>query len=222
MNKFRFIGDIHANRQKYLSLIEGCDYSLQVGDLDIFGFDWLVKEGVDPDRHKFIGGNHDNYDVIKDSPHYLGDFGLWNTPIGEIFFVRGAWSIDRKFRTIGVDWWAEEELNYQQCLDAIEFYAEKKPKIVVSHACPTNMIQHVTSPEGAKYFGYDQAIIRTKTDEMLHNMLLRHVPETHIFGHYHRFFDGFANGLTGEIGIAGEGMTHYHCLPIDGVLDFDF
>ena len=236
--KLRLIGDIHSNRKKYLSLINGAEYSLQVGDLDIFGFDWLATEGVDSEKHKFIGGNHDNYNKI-DVPHNLGDFGTWSVPdFGDIFFVRGAWSIDQKWRNVGIDWWAEEEMSYARCQEAIQLFAEIKPSILVSHACPTNIIQHVTHPEGARRFGHEKAIMETKTDNMLQSMLCYHKPKLHVFGHYHKKFDGLVDGLSGspvdkdwtQSAIScGEwrrknyelGYTRYVCLPEFGTLELD-
>jgi len=227
--KLRLIGDIHSKRGKYLSLIDGAEYSLQVGDLDIRGFDWMTEAGVDPERHKFIGGNHDNYDVISTSPHSLGDFGVWSIPnFGDIFFVRGAWSIDQKRRTIGIDWWADEELSRQKCEEAIELYAQVKPKILVSHACPTNVIQWIADPSVARNWGFEQSVIRTKTDEMLQAMLCHHLPRLHVFGHYHRAFDGWIDGRSG-MSLASDmsdvrdmnEYTRYVCLPEFGILELD-
>jgi len=228
--KLRLIGDIHTNRKKYLSLIHGAEYSLQVGDLDILGFDWMTEEGVDPEFHKFVGGNHDNYDVIGRSPHHLGDFGVWSIPnFGDIFFVRGAWSIDQKWREFGIDWWPDEELSYQKCEEAIELYKEVKPKILVTHACPSNIIKFVTGPDGALRFGFDRPIINTKTDQMLQAMLDHHLPRLHVFGHYHQYFDGWVNGRLG-IELDKDSpvdkqhtadYTRYVCLPEFGTMELD-
>lgn len=225
MSKLRIIGDVHSKRNKYLSLIEGAEYSLQVGDLDIVGFDWLAEAGVDPEHHKFIGGNHDNYDRI-DVPHNLGDFGVWSVPnFGEVFFVRGAWSIDRKRRTFGLDWWHAEELSHQKCEEAIELYAQVKPKILISHACPTNIVGLVADPQVALNWGFSQSVIRTRTDEMLQAMLDHHLPRLHVFGHYHRAYDRWVDGRSGEEMVEGNldksGYTRYICLPEFGVLDLD-
>lgn len=220
----RLIGDIHTNRKKYLSLIEGAEYSLQVGDLDILGFDWLIKEGVDSEHHKFIGGNHDNYDRINEVPHNLGDFGVWSVCGLNIFFVRGAWSIDLNYRTAGVDWWPEEELAYDKCKEAIELYDKMRPDIVVSHAAPTNVIQYITNPEFARNFGFDPGVLKTRTDEMLHQMVEIHAPKVHIFGHYHRRFDCFVDGRTGvksTAEIQPDGCTRYICLPEFGTIEID-
>jgi hypothetical protein len=159
MKKFlRLIGDAHCKRVNYLKLIEKAEYSLQVGDLDIYHYHWLESAGVDPERHRFIAGNHDNYDLIGESPHCLGDFGVWSVPgFGDIFFVRGAWSIDFQRRTPGLDWWPEEELSEGKCAEALSLYEQVKPKIVVSHACPRNIIPWISDGRVAWSWGFDPA-----------------------------------------------------------------
>jgi hypothetical protein len=226
----RIIGDIHGNYKQHLKLIEGADYSLQLGDLG-FDYQYLIDNNVDPDRHKFFGGNHDNYDKISESPHNLGDFGVWSVPnFGDIFFVRGAWSIDWKYRIIGLSWWHDEELSLKKLDEAIELYSQVKPKILITHACPKNIVKFVTDPEVTRSFGYEQSEISTKTDEMLQIMLQHHIPKLHVFGHFHCNFDKW---IDGRCGIERDSVdkdndtdyTRYVCLPEFGVLeldDFDF
>lgn len=92
------IGDCHSERNAYLHMIRECEYSIQIGDLD-FDYDWLVSKGVDVSRHRWLPGNHDNYDLAFASPHCLGDFGTHSVPeFGDVFYVRGAWSIDHMAR----------------------------------------------------------------------------------------------------------------------------
>ena len=206
--QMRFIGDMHCQNEKYLTKLDGVPYSLQVGDLSIFGFDFLTESGVEVERHKFIGGNHDNYNVIKESPHNLGDYGVWSVPeFGDIFYIRGAWSIDKKARTPGLDWWPEEELTNEECEKALELYKEVKPKFVVSHECPLDIVQFVTNPMMTHNWGFSQSVIHTNTNRILQRMREYHAPKMHIFGHYHRKLDIVAN------------ECRYVCLPEFGVLD---
>ena len=206
--QLRLIGDMHSQNELYLQKLDGIPYSLQVGDLSIYGFDFLTECGVEPEKHKFIGGNHDNYNVIGDSPHHLGDYGVWSVPeFGDIFYIRGAWSIDKKFRTPGLDWWPEEELTHEECEKALELYKEVKPKFVVSHECPLDIVQFVTNPIFAHNMGFSNSIIHTNTNVILQRMREFHAPKIHVFGHYHKKLDIVANGVR------------YVCLPEFGVLD---
>ena len=206
--QLRIIGDVHCKNEQYLRLLNGIPYTFQVGDMSIYGFDFLVNEGIEEDRHRFIGGNHDNYNKIGDSPHCLGDYGVWSVPeFGDVFYIRGAWSIDDKSRRIGLDWWPEEELTNEECEKALELYKEVCPKLVVSHECPLDIVQFVTSPMMAHSWGFTNSIIQTNTNRILQRMREYHAPKLHVFGHYHQKLDIMANDVR------------YVCLPELGVLD---
>lgn len=117
----------------------------------------------------------------KLSRHFLKDFGTWEVPdFGTIFYVRGAWSIDKDWRTNNVSWWEDEELTYQQCVNAIEAYEKLKPDFVVTHTVPESIIRYIPFN---RMFG-DQ-IYRNRTEQMLENMYQLHQPKKWIFGHWH-------------------------------------
>jgi hypothetical protein len=204
----RLVGDVHGKRRSYLKLLEGADYSLQIGDMDISGYYWLDDASVDPHRHKFIGGNHDNYDLIQDSAHNLGDFGIWSVPnFGDIFYVRGAWSIDRKCRRFKIDWWPEEELTHRQCEQCLDLYEHAKPKMLVTHDCPTSIIDRFCNGEVARSWGYETSVIPTLTGSLLDEMRKSHKPKVHIFGHHHVQFDQVID------------ETRFICLPELATMD---
>jgi|APSaa5957512535_1039671.scaffolds.fasta_scaffold165476_1 hypothetical protein len=207
-SQLRLIGDVHGKHDKYLYLLEENEapYTLQVGD---FGFHYNTFDEHDiKENHCFIGGNHDNYDLIDDCPNHLGDFGVWSVPdMGDVFYIRGGWSIDKAFRSPGVSWWPDEELSQDKCEEALELYKEVKPKFVVSHECPLDIVQFVTNPQFAKDMGHDSGIIMTKTNRILLRMREFHAPKMHVFGHYHKHLDIVANEVR------------YVCLPELGTLD---
>jgi len=190
-SKFIIVGDVHGMTDKYAEMVKRYRHSLQVGDMG-FGYKDLKK--LDPENHKFIGGNHDNYDIINDCPNNLGDFGTWNVPdFGDIWFMRGAWSIDRLWRTVGISWWENEELTREECEKAVDHYLECKPDIVVTHDCPRDIYPYV----GVPLYNYSVQ----KTPEALQLMFNKHKPKAWIFGHHHQL-------LMEEI----EG-TQFVCLP---------
>lgn len=232
-NFLRCISDIHGERRVYLTFIKDAPYSLQLGDLD-FSYDWLLTEEVDSSRHKFLPGNHDNYDAIPQSPHALKDFGVWSTPLGDIFFVRGAWSIDWRARTKfdvykngklvhAKDLWDEEELSMPQCYEALELYKTLRPKLLITHDCPRRIVAHISDPSMAKGWGYGENVVLTRTGALLEAMLEFHRPKVHIFGHHHRSFDRYIDGATGIALSPGEKPnethTRYICLPACRYLD---
>lgn len=167
-----FISDCHGKWDKLNQIIQANqDRSLiQLGDLGI-GFPNYPCPDNFGDNFKFIRGNHDNPQVCREHPNYLGDFGIWN----EIFFISGAYSIDHHLRTEGIDWWEEEQLSYSQLQNMIDLYLETRPKYVITHDCPENVCCDIHSDN--KY--------PSKTQQALQVCLDNHSPEKWIFGHHH-------------------------------------
>lgn len=176
------IGDVHGKISKYKEITDKCDFSICVGD---FGFkekwDWhrenVWNYGLNP--HYINIGNHDWIDVLEeDRLEYActGNFNYFQD--FKIFTIRGAESIDKHLRTEGVDWFANEELNYQEQLEAFDFYVKVKPKIVISHDCP-QAIAH-------SLFGIPN---KSQTRQMLQAMFDEHKPDLWVFGHHHKSKD---------------------------------
>lgn len=200
------ISDLHGNYSKHLQYVKMYEYTVQLGDL---GFNYNYLAGIDPNKHKFIGGNHDNYTVLcryQPPPHYLGDFGTCKLGETDFFFIRGAWSIDREYRTETVDWWPEEELTYARLLDAIDLYKEVKPEIVFSHDCPQSMVSYVSDPMMLLDFGHN-IDHKTTTQMAMQTMLEVHQPRFWYFGHYHRHQQFQV------------GRTSFYCIGIDQAVD---
>ncbi|MCS7304156.1 MAG: metallophosphoesterase [Thermoguttaceae bacterium] len=179
------VGDVHSNMAEYLRLVKGSPYSIQLGDL---GFDYSLLNQLDPTRHRFLPGNHDNYAALP--PHSLGDFGLWRVPdadpegvSGEIFFVRGAYSIDRSSRTENVDWFPQEELSEQEFVQVIELYSNVKPDFVISHDGPSSLLPYLATSGAA-----------TRTNRALQKMLDTHRPKYWFFAHHHFTWGKEING----------------------------
>ena len=176
------IGDIHGKIEQYKQITDNCEFTICVGD---FGFkkewDWhkehIWKNGQYP--HWINLGNHDWIDVLKeDHLEYAttGNFNYftdWN-----LFTVRGANSIDKHLRREGIDWFRNEELNYQEQLEAFDCYIKHKPDIVVSHDCPQDIM--------VSLFGYTD---KSQTRVMLQHMFNEHKPKLFIFGHHHHHVD---------------------------------
>jgi hypothetical protein len=166
------IGDVHGKLIQYHKILK--DYpkhsSIQVGD---FGFqkhhDWHMEK-INGDQHKINFGNHDYYPYLFEK-HSLENFSLINN---EIMTVRGAWSIDKINRIEGIDWFANEELNYGDMQAAIDFYETNKPRIIISHDCPHDIRKLL--------FGIEQKSITTNG---LQIMLEIHKPKLWVFGHHH-------------------------------------
>lgn len=164
------IGDIHGKTEQYFQIISKEKESIQLGD---FGFrsqyDWFLKN-TGPD-HKVLMGNHDYYPYLGTSPKILPSFGY--LPASEIFYIRGAYSIDWKSRTIGVDLFENEELTIAEGYQALDLYDKIRPKFVVSHDCPTTFSWTFSN------------FPPSRTRQLLQSLLDIHQPKLWVFGHHH-------------------------------------
>jgi hypothetical protein len=114
MPNITFIGDVHGRIPEYREIIKGCGYSIPLGDM---GFDYSPLRDIDPERHRFVPGNHENYrELIRlerrdwklplcyGSEYDLHDLhGYGTVRFAEMFvtYIRGGYSIDKHLRTPG-------------------------------------------------------------------------------------------------------------------------
>lgn len=187
------IGDVHGKYEKYhkiLSRTEENIYTLQIGD---FGFKYDILRNVDHTKHLILPGNHDNYSICYNYSHFLPDYGyMVNFNDIDFFYYRGAYSIDKQYRTIGIDWWDSEEVKIENFMKARELYRDTKPEIMISHDCPSDVVDYLLEPHQRKY----ENITGWALNELLHI----HQPKLWFFGHWHRNWNMKING------------THFRCL----------
>ncbi len=171
-----FIGDVHGHHKWYFRLLENMhiDCSIALGDLGM-GLPNSTWPNQWDESHKFIRGNHDNPQECLDHPNYLGEFGYLEKQ--DIYYVSGAWSIDSKGRIPYHDFWPEEELNYLELQQVIDEIQEFRPRIIVSHDCPSSI--------RADLFGFNK-FYNTRTGNAFDIVFEKFQPEYWIFGHYHR------------------------------------
>lgn len=212
----RIVGDIHGNFNEYSFYNLGVgrtrhmgdpvppERSIQVGDFGI-GFytpywhesvrDWMnANKG-----HRFIRGNHDDPAMCKTMPGYIED----GTIEGDVMYVGGAWSIDKEWRTPGIDWWPDEELSYEELDKLVTKFGQVKPRVMITHDCPTEVAWEMFLSKGLGLG--DNKQIKTRTGEAFQAMFDIHKPELWVYGHWHN---------TRRTNIKG---TEFQCL---GELDF--
>lgn len=178
MSQITIIGDVHGKYEQYHQILRKTElhpYTVQLGD---FGFKYETLKNVDSTKHLIIPGNHDNYHMCYRYPHFLGDYGYTSLNKVEFFYYRGAYSIDRQYRTIGIDWWEEEQVPIDQFMKARELYRETKPKIVITHDCPQNIASRMLLPHQKTY--------ENMTGWALQELFNIHEPDYWFFGHWHR------------------------------------
>lgn len=213
--KTRIVGDIHANFNNYKLIIDPAltkiERSIQLGDFG-FGFFGHTKEKEvetffkNNPQHYFIRGNHDHPEKCEVQSNFIQS-GI-HIDFPNTFFVNGAWSIDKAYRTAGIDWWDNEEHSYKELDILIEQYGDTKPEVVISHDCPTMVSYNMFVRNGKSLGG--NVLCLTKTGEALQNMFEIHQPKFWFFGHWHMTKTFEMNG------------TIFHCLGIDDFVDFDF
>ena len=177
-----FIGDCHARFQELNEITQNTpNTTIQIGDLGLgFGRDELYKPSK---KDLFFRGNHDDPAVCKKFKNCLGEWGYkeeWN-----LFFLAGGDSIDKQFRTVGLNWWRDEEIS-EKHYDTIEDnYLHNKPRIVTTHCPPEDLLSLLFK---GKY-----KTIPSKTGCFLSRLFELHKPDLWIFGHMHNSVDMIIN-----------------------------
>ena len=176
------IGDVHGKVDNYWKILKKHKKgrSIQVGD---FGFhkqhNWHLKN-IDWSQHQINFGNHDDYTFLNE-PHSLSN---WSYSFQEkLMTVRGAFSVDKEFRTKDIDWWENEELNYEEMSNAIGHYILNRPKIMITHDCPQSIRKEI--------FNISE---KSMTSNGLQQMFEMHQPDIWIFGHHHKSIRKKING----------------------------
>lgn len=194
MTTVRFIGDVHGKWTRYKKLIKDAPRSIQVGDFGVGFYNPRTETYSRPPHdamakgdHKFIRGNHDNPTQCRSHPCWIPDGTLLDD---SIFCIGGALSIDKHLRTEGWDWCADEELSYKEFLQLIQTYEEVKPRVVVSHECPEEVVTRVLLSKNK--FKYN---IPSITRQFFDNLMQVHKPDLWIHGHWHFDYHAVIDGV---------------------------
>jgi predicted phosphodiesterase len=186
-----FVGDVHGKLdmfrrelKRYKKLYPE-ETVIQVGDLGL-GFPKSQSPDL-PEQASFIRGNHDAPAVCRAHPNYMGDYGVVEIEGHKIFYLGGAWSIDRHLRIEGVSWWPDEELSIPELNNAFDLYLETKPEIMITHDGPSHattwiLNRFVLNSQSAYR---EQSPIPTRTGQALSAMFEAYQPKLWAFGHWH-------------------------------------
>jgi len=134
-------------------------------------------------------GNHEDHWYLKDNPtlidygnvHYQRRGSVQVLPNGmTVMFIGGADSIDKCWRTLGIDWFPEEVINQEDLDRCLAF--EGNVDIVISHTCPMEF--DVKSNEGSEGKYNDPSRVA------LSRVLEKFKPDLFYFGHWHKAQSG--------------------------------
>lgn len=175
---FRLIGDVHGHHGRYVNLIKKAEWSVQLGDM---GFDYSKFDSIDENRHRFVPGNHDNYDNLP--PHaFQADWGQVSMGHVDFFYIRGAYSVDKMYRIPGRSWWPQEEMEYASGQQLVDTIALLQPKMILSHDCPTICAEYGVLTNGMK-------LRPSFTSQLLQIVWQVWQPDIWVFGHHHHDWD---------------------------------
>lgn len=173
-NNIKVIGDTHGKIDQLISLITPKQITIINGDIGFKQeYDKLLSylKEVKLNDVYINMGNHDFYPYKKYS---LGNYFYFQQH--KLLTIRGAYSIDKSQRTIGLDYFQEEELNFKESNNLLAKIKKVKPSVIVSHDCPEIMYQTVC---------HNCNILGT-TPKLLQEVLNVHQPDLWIFGHHHK------------------------------------
>lgn len=198
----RLIGDIHGtnNWHQYRQITEDCEFSVQLGDMGFGGMYDMLNKHIDPLYHRFIPGNHDNYDLLP-AHSFSGDWGSDEINGVKFFWIRGAKSIDWYMRIQGVSIWDNEEISWSSGQAMVKEFVKVKPDIVLSHDCPSQVHPYVISNRWK--------VNKSLTVQILEEAFSQHQPKIWVFGHHHVDWTGIDNN------------TRFICLDERSYVDVD-
>lgn len=156
----------------------------------------------------FIDGNHEFFPLLNIDAENLQNISdhVQYVPRGSSFvleentfgFLGGASSIDKQYRTTGIDWFPEESITYQQANKLSE-----KVDILVTHDSSTEVFEYIRQ----KHFGNSTINTCGVSDRSAIDMVIYNTqPKFHIHGHHHvsQVYKSFQNG-TVTISLGSDG-----------------
>ena len=184
------------------------DIILQAGDM---GF-WPRRELTIKERQKirhggkllepnmqnhtkmyWCDGNHEDFEMLKSRTTDELWPGVFYMPRGKtltlpdgrlVLFMGGAASVDKAWRTLGINWFPEEEISMQ---DYMNLDPNMRIDIVISHTCPMEIPIHSA-------LGIDAIRENDWSRKALSMIRDRYRPSLWYFGHWHKYESWFCQG----------------------------
>jgi len=141
----------------------------------------------------FCDGNHEDHESllklesneIMPNVFYMKRGSILTLDDGRVvLFIGGAYSIDKKYRTPGLDWFPEESITQQDIYNL----PDVKIDIVISHTCPREFYNKLS-------FRNDFIDLKVNDPSMdaLSHVLNKYRPPLWYFAHFHLFKQGYDN-----------------------------
>lgn len=223
------------------------DLIVQVGDLGFWprdpgGQKFLRKLAASLERHNlemwFVDGNHEDHDKLgllplqPDRTAWLrNQHGNWSPTIRHLprgfrwmwgnttwVAVGGAVSVDREWRTPGVDWFPQEELTDAQ---ADQIVADGPVDVVVAHDAPVGVAHLEDRLERAADAWPLGRVMASAEHQRRVGRVVEGVGAQRVFhGHHHTRYSAALEAAHGPVQVEGLGMDtdplSALCLLVDG------
>lgn len=131
-------------------------------------------------------GNHEDHwalqdrtsnEIVKDV-FYMPRGSTYNLKDGRtIMFIGGADSIDKEYRTLGIDWFPDEVITQKDLMNLPDI----KVDIFITHTCPLE-IHHIL----ARHYEKE----KEPSNHALSSLWQIYKPDLWIFGHWHYYHEG--------------------------------
>lgn len=143
-------------------------------------------------------GNHEDHWSLKrmkvqtevmPNVFYMPRGATLRLPTGEnVMFIGGALSVDKQWRTVGLDWFPEEQITHGEIYNL----PDEEVDIIISHTCPMEFNDKIPQVTNDKF--------KDSSQVALSSVLLKYRPKKWFFAHFH---------------VSKEGMfeqTYWRCL----------
>ena len=198
MSKILVVGDVHNDFGKLNALINVKRPELIIccGE---FGYwprhpkaDQIEKIKTHGARLLWIDGNHEDFWALKanepkhhfTNAQYMPRGSTYTLPDGRnILFMGGARSTDKEFRTIGVDWFPEEEISQADLMHL----PDMKIDIFITHTCPEELFSELVQHDLHEKDPSRVALSWLKD---------QYKPSLWIFAHWHMYKEGWLGGIN--------------------------
>jgi hypothetical protein len=233
------VGDTHGNIGWLRSVVYpaadlvSADAICQLGDFGFWADDFLKAARSSPVPFFFLDGNHENHDLLRElvagsrAPFSFGG-NLIYLPRGSslewggvvVGFLGGAVSIDRGYRTAGLDWFAAEAIDEHDLAAAENLQG---CRVLLTHDAPSGF--ELPLPPVQDPVWRSQLPACEDHRERLADVVDRVRPELVVHGHYHARWDRIVEREWGSYrlrGLSEDGSAPEHHLSVLDCTDGDW
>jgi len=145
-----------------------------LSSIKLQGAEWL----------RWVDGNHEDFwslalrenDEIEPGIIYMPRGSTYTLPDGRvIMFMGGAYSIDKEWRTLGIDWFPEEEITQKDLMELPDINVD----IFITHTCPSELVYDLIKRYPEKGF--------EPSNQALSALWKIYKPDLWYFGHWHQY-----------------------------------